>query len=196
FLLMAWQARSIFTFPMEMLMQWGADNGPAVVSGEYWRVLTCTFLHGGGIIHIFSNMYALMFAGIILEPVMGPRRYAFMYLAAGILASITSIVVHWNVVGTGASGAVFGMYGGLIALMVGKIPSPHLNRITMSSMVFFVAYNLAFGLIPGIDNAAHIGGLVTGFLIGMLYVPGLRKEARQRREAAGQHARQQGPGYF
>ncbi|PUZ20278.1 Membrane associated serine protease, rhomboid family [Chitinophaga costaii] len=182
FLLMSWQARSIFSYPMEMLLQWGADNGPLVVAGQYWRVLTSTFLHGGGLIHIFSNMYALMFAGIVLEPVLGIRRYTFMYLMAGIVASITSIVVHWNVVGTGASGAVFGMYGGLIALMVGKIPSPHLDRIAMGSMVFFVAYNLAFGMIPGIDNAAHIGGLVTGFLIGLLYLPGLRKQDRLQRQ--------------
>lgn len=177
FVIMAIQARALFGFSIETLMQWGANNGNAVlVQHQYYRLLAAVFVHGGGLIHIFSNMYALLFAGVVLEPVLGSKRYAIMYLLTGILASVTSILVHPDVVSSGASGAVFGMYGGLIALMVARISSPHIDRVTMSSMIFFVGYNLAFGLIPGIDNAAHIGGLVTGFIIGLIYVPSLRSK--------------------
>ncbi|PUZ23193.1 hypothetical protein DCC81_22620 [Chitinophaga parva] len=183
FIIMVIRTGALFGFSSETLMQWGANNGYAVlIQHQYYRMLTAVFVHGGGLIHIFSNMYALLFAGVVLEPVLGAKRYAIMYLLTGIMASAVSIFIHPDVVSSGASGAVFGMYGGLIALMVARISSPHIDRVTMGSMIFFVGYNLAFGLIPGIDNAAHIGGLVTGFIVGLLYVPGLRKRIRGLRE--------------
>jgi len=157
------------------LIQWGGNLRHLTMDGEWWRLLSSTFLHGG-LFHLLFNMYALLYIGKEIETQIGSNRFLFAYLTTGILASMTSMAYYDNIVSVGASGAIFGMYGLLITLLLLKVielpPSTRKNFVT--SVFTFVLYNLLYGLNQeGIDNAAHIGGLVSGLIIGgLLFVTG------------------------
>ena len=162
---------------VESLLQWGGNLRALTLNGELWRLFTSTFLHGG-IIHLAFNMYALLQVGFILEANIGKYRYIVSYIACGIMASIASIAVNDNIVSVGASGAIFGLDGLLLSLLITKrLNIPQESRKTLlSSTLIFIGYNLMFGFAKeGIDNAAHIGGLISGFLIGFLYSPSMKR---------------------
>jgi rhomboid protease GluP len=152
------------------LVRWGANFGPLTLSGQWWRLLTCIFIHGG-LLHIAFNMWCLWDLGRLAESVYGHWTFAAVYLISGLSASIGSIVWNPSVLSVGASGAIFGIAGALIAsFYLGEFSLP---RAAMSGMlrsvVMFVGYNLFFGaVIARTDNAAHIGGLVMGLLLGAL----------------------------
>jgi len=146
----------------------GGLYGPAVFAGQWWRMLTSVFLHGG-VIHIALNMWALFNLGILAEILYGRRNYTILYLLCGLGGSALSIFWHPNQVGIGASGAIFGIAGALLpALKFQKNPRiAAALRGSFSSIGLFVIYNLLFGAaIPFIDNAAHLGGLITGMVTG------------------------------
>ncbi|MBK3519893.1 rhomboid family intramembrane serine protease [Carboxylicivirga marina] len=156
---------------VDSLIEWGGNIRVLSLDGEAWRLLTCAFLHIGAM-HLLFNMYALLFIGKEIETQIGSSKFLFAYLVTAILASITSIAVNDNVVGAGASGAIFGMYGVLISLVLLKgLEIPQETRKNFLTSVFtFVGYNLFFGFTQeGIDNAAHIGGLVSGLLVGGIF---------------------------
>jgi rhomboid protease GluP len=152
------------------LLKWGADFGPSVLEGEWWRIVTCLFVHLG-LFHLVMNMFILATAGPLVERLVGNVGFLVLYLVAGLCGSLTSLCYHPLVVSAGASGAIFGVYGALIAIMRQKtaiVPQEVLNRIRKGGLLF-VGYNLLFGLVASnIDNAAHIGGLVGGFLCGLV----------------------------
>lgn len=152
------------------LIKWGANYTPLTASGQWWRLLSSTFLHAG-IIHLANNMFALFFVGIFLESSIGSKKFLFIYLLTGIIASITSLIVHDSMISLGASGAIFGMYGLLIALMILKYLDKNLTTMLWISVGIFVGINLIMGLSGGIDMAAHLGGLISGFIIGVTYFP-------------------------
>ncbi|EHQ26251.1 Rhomboid family protein [Mucilaginibacter paludis DSM 18603] len=104
------------SFDAPDLLKWGGNLRTNVIQGQYWRLLTNIFLHGG-LMHVLMNMYGLLFVGIFLEPLMGVKRYTLAYIGTGILASIASIWWHPATVSIGASGAIFGMYGIFLALL-------------------------------------------------------------------------------
>lgn len=165
---------------VDSLIEWGGNLSGMTLNGEPWRLLTSTFLHGG-LIHLLLNMYALIQVGGILETHFGKHRYAIVYLATGIFASIASAAFSENVVSVGASGAIFGLYGLLLSLLITK--SLQMNaeerKALLSSTLFFVGYNVVYGFAKaGIDNAAHIGGLLSGAVIGFLYYPVIRKQVK------------------
>jgi len=163
------------SFNASDLMKWGANYRPVTTQGEWWRLLTNTFLHGG-LMHVLFNMYGLMFVGMLLEPRLGRNRFAIVYLLTGIIASIASIWWHAATVSVGASGAIFGMYGTFFALLTVNVFPKELKKSFLISTSIFIGYNLLFGLTGGIDNAAHIGGLLSGLLIGYVLYPSLRSE--------------------
>jgi rhomboid protease GluP len=152
------------------LWHWGANYGPLTIGGEWWRLLTCVFLHIG-IIHIAFNMWCLWGLGRMAESVYGHGTFAGVYLITGVAASVTSLA--WNPAGTsaGASGAIFGIAGALIAsFYLGEFSMP---RVAVSGLLrnvlMFAGYNLLFGAMSGrTDNAAHVGGLVSGLILGAL----------------------------
>jgi rhomboid protease GluP len=153
------------------LFKWGGLSGAAMAfDGDFWRLLTAMFLHGG-LLHILLNMWCLGSSGPLIERLYGNAGFALLYLFAGLGGSLASAWWHPMVVGVGASGAIFGVLGGLLAFLVvhrHAIPESVLGRL-WSSVLGFVGYNGLYGLMtPGIDNAAHIGGLVTGFATGLL----------------------------
>lgn len=162
---------------VQALIDWGGNLREVTLDGQPWRLLTSVFLHGG-LFHLLLNMYALFHIGGLLESKFGKGRYLFAYIATGLLASIASITFNFNIVSVGASGAIFGMYGLFLSLLILKvidIPKESRNNLT-SSILFFIGYNLFYGFTQeGIDNAAHIGGLISGFILGFVYLPGLKQ---------------------
>jgi rhomboid protease GluP len=151
-------------------IRWGADFGPLTFGGEWWRQFTSIFVHFG-IIHIGLNMWCLWNLGSALEPLMGPTGFGLTYLFSGLAASATSLA--WNPwrASAGASGAIFGLAGAFVSfLLVKKLPiEKSLVQMNLRSMGFFIFYNLLFGAANShIDNSAHLGGLVAGFILGAL----------------------------
>lgn len=165
------------------LLKWGADFGPASLGGEPWRVLTSNYVHIG-MFHILLNMWCLWNLGRLAERILGAWTYFITYTACGIAGSLVSLWIHPWAVGAGASGAIFGLAGALItALYLGKLPYPGQTlRGMMKSLLGFAGYNLFFGaVVPGIDNSAHIGGLLAGLAIGALLAPQLHESPDKRR---------------
>lgn len=166
YLMMFLSGLGFVSFKGPDLLRWGANFGPLVREGEWWRLLTNIFLHGG-LMHILANLVGLMFVGIFLEPLLGRTRFLAVYLLTGLLASCASIWWHEATVSVGASGAIFGLYGVFLAMLLTKVFPPDFAKSFLLSTSIFVGINLVMGLTGGIDNAAHIGGLVSGFIIGL-----------------------------
>ena len=150
------------------VFQWGADYGPLSLTTQPWRILTSNYLHFG-IIHIGLNMWCLWNLGLLAEHIFDPWTYAAAYTVCGIAGSLASLWWHPLVVGAGASGAIFGLAGVLIAaLYLGRLPIPKKAvQGTLRSLLTFAGYNLFFGVVnTHIDNSAHLGGFVSGLLLG------------------------------
>ncbi len=160
----------------DALVRLGAMEGQLIASGEYWRLFTATFLHSG-IIHLGFNLIGLLIFGQQMERLFGPARFLAIYILAGLAGSVASyafnISVTPNSIGIGASGAVFGIVGALVAFfMSNRNMLGSIGRQTLTGLLALAAINLGVGFVmPGIDNFAHIGGLLGGFLLGMAYSP-------------------------
>jgi rhomboid protease GluP len=173
YLIMVVAGLGFISFNGHDLLNWGGNFRPSIIDGQWWRLLTNIFLHGG-LMHLLSNMFGLLFVGIFIEPVLGKTKYLIIYLVTGILASCASIWWHEATVSVGASGAIFGLYGLFLSLLLTKVFPPDLSKIFLTTTLIFVGYNLIMGLAGGIDNSAHIGGLVSGFFIGMIISKSLK----------------------
>jgi len=174
FLLMVLAGKGFISFQGSDLLAWGANYRPLTAgAGQWWRLLTSTFLHVG-FVHLAFNMVGLLFVGIFLEPALGKGRMAAVYLLTGIGASLMSLWWHPATVSVGASGAIFGLYGVFLALLTTQFFPSVFKKSFMISVVVFVGGNLLMGLAGGIDNAAHIGGLISGFILGYVLYPGLK----------------------
>jgi rhomboid protease GluP len=152
------------------LVRWGANFGPLTASGQWWRLLTCVFVHGG-LLHIAFNMWCLWDIGRLAESVYGHWTFTAVYLITGVAASLTSLIHNPAVLSVGASGAIFGIVGALIAsFYLGEFSLPRAAISgTLRSLLIFAGYNLFFGaVVAHTDNAAHIGGLLMGLLLGAL----------------------------
>lgn len=153
----------------EEYLRFGANFAPLTTGGEWWRLFTCTFIHFG-IVHLAFNMWALWDSGRLTERLFGNAWFAVIYVFAGLCGSSLSMLWNQNVISGGASGAVFGVFGALLAYMTaqrGSIPPQTLNHLRISTSTF-VVYSLFYGFVQsGIDNAAHVGGLAGGFIMGL-----------------------------
>jgi rhomboid protease GluP len=184
FLAMVMSGASLVQPSNEQLLQFGANWGPLSLGSQPWRLLTANYVHVG-IVHIALNMWCLWDLGGLAELIFGSSTYSFIYLLCGLGGSIASVWWHPLVVGAGASGAIFGLAGALIAaLYLGHLPFPkQAMQQTLRSLFIFAAYNLFFGAVSvHVDNSAHIGGLVTGLAIGAVLAKRLHgsPEIRQR----------------
>lgn len=177
FIVMVFAGLGFIQFKAVDLLSWGANCRPFVHNGQWWRLLTSVFLHTG-LMHILLNMFSLAMVGIFLEPVLGTKRFAIFYLVCGVLAGVASLAWHIKI-SAGASGAIFGMYGMLIGLSLMKVFSPGFGKRLLIGSLIFIGYNLIMGLAGGIDNAAHTGGLVSGFLIGVIVAGPVKREQSQ-----------------
>jgi membrane associated rhomboid family serine protease len=167
FLIMVFSGVSPMAPTVEQLVKWGANFAPLSLGSQPWRMLISNYVHIG-IIHIFFNMWCLWNLGRLAERIFDRWTYLLVYTASGIGGSLASLWWHPKGIGAGASGAIFGLAGGLIAVLyLGKLPiAREALKPTLKSLITFAAYNLFFGLVPGIDNAAHLGGLAAGLGLG------------------------------
>lgn len=167
------------------LLRWGANSAASVVEDrQYWRLLTATFLHAG-VLHIALNMLGLWEAGKQLNRLYGNVQFLMIYFASALVGSALSL--HFSAqqaVSVGASGAVFGVLGALLTAMYrhrGRIPGT-MSKNVMSSQLVFLVYALGQGFAKeGIDNAAHVGGLLAGSLLAWLLAGKMDETQGQRR---------------
>ena len=147
------------------LIKFGANYDILTKMGAYYRLFTSMFLHIG-ILHLFCNMYSLFVIGKEIESLFGKWKYLLIYILSGICGSILSIAFSYNTVSAGASGAIFGLLGAL--LYFGYYYRTYLGATIKRSILPVIVFNLMIGFLsPGIDNAAHIGGLVAGIFTAM-----------------------------
>ncbi len=141
-------------------------HGPSIrYLGQYYRLLTGAFMHGS-ILHLLFNCYALFVIGSQLESFMGKWRYIIIYLYSAITGSLLSIIFSGSTASVGASGAIFGLMGGL--LYFGYHYRVYLGNVIKSQIIPLILLNLLLGMMsPGIDNAGHIGGLIGGISISI-----------------------------
>ncbi|MDT8861726.1 rhomboid family intramembrane serine protease [Alkalihalobacillus sp. MEB130] len=159
------------------LIEFGAKYNPYIIAGEWWRLVTAMFLHIG-FLHLFMNSLALYFLGSAVERMYGTLRFLFIYFIAGLSGSIASFAFNEQVA-AGASGAIFGCFGAL--LYFGTIYRKLFFRTMGKSLLSILAINLIFGFaVPMVDNGAHIGGLIGGFLAAsIVHLPKHQKPWRQ-----------------
>jgi len=156
---------------IEVLVRMGAKVTPLIATGEYWRLLTSMFLHIG-IMHLAFNAYALAILGTELERLYGPGRFLTIYLFSGLFGSLASYAFSYSLA-AGASGAIFGLIGALAAFfLTHRERLGAYGRTRLANIAFLIAVNLFFGFTQtGIDNLAHIGGLLSGLALGWALVP-------------------------
>lgn len=168
------------------LVKLGGDYAPLTLHGQWWRLVTATFLHIGAF-HLFLNMAVLAQVGLLVELFLGSTSFLAIYLLCGIFGSLASVGLNPYVVSAGASGAVFGLYGVFVGFLLrerGSIPA-ETSRKLLTGAAVFIGLNVVNGLRPGIDMAGHIGGLVSGFLIGLAVAAPLTPEAMAGRRRRG-----------
>lgn len=150
------------------ILDWGADFGPRIAAGEWWRLVSAAFIHIGAI-HLLVNMIALRSLAVV-ERLFGSSGFLFIYFASALGASVTSVLWRPANISAGASGALFGLLGALLAffLMHRRFMAPEVFRPMIRSILFTIGINVVFGLsVRFVDNAAHFGGFATGFAAGL-----------------------------
>lgn len=168
---------SAMNIDVQTLFDFGAKYGPAIAIGQRWRLVTAGFLHGG-LLHIGMNMWVLMDLGAGVEELYGAARMIVIYFISSVLGFYVSTMWNPGVPSVGASAALFGLVGAMLALSIrhrGAL-GDHVRNVYLR----YVIYMLIFSLLPGIDMAAHVGGLLGGF--GMAWItgqPGYGKVTRE-----------------
>jgi len=166
------------------IIQHGALWGPLIDRGEWWRIVTSAFLHGS-ILHIAFNMFALFQVGTYLEALIGGPEMLLIYAISLVGSGFSVYKFAYNDVTVGASGAIFGIFGALVAIGLSIGPR---GRALVWQTLPIIGINLAIGFsIPNISNAGHIGGLVSGFAAGFVLLT-------VRRQFAVARVQQQLPG--
>jgi len=149
-------------------LAWGANFGPATQDGQWWRLLTAMFLHFG-IVHLALNMWALWDVGRLVERLYGRTRFLLLYLTSGVVGNLLSLVLQGNqAVSGGASGAIFSLYGALLVFLWRErrqVDRREFKWLFGAASVFTVVTLVIGQVVPGIDNAAHTGGLLAGALL-------------------------------
>jgi len=161
------------------LAAWGSNVSSLTLHGQPWRLLTSLFVHGG-MTHLLLNMFSLWLLGLMLEQRVGAWRLLAVYLASGLAASLATLWYHTSGINsTGASGAIFGLYGLMLVLLLSKkmVLDKSDRRAMLGLVIYLVLSNLISGLTGNVDNIAHIGGLLMGlFVAGPLAVFSIKKE--------------------
>lgn len=151
-----------FDFNIYTLIRFGAKHNSMIASGQYYRLISPTFLHSD-LTHLFFNMYALFILGKNIEIIYGKSRFIIIYLVAGVFGTLGSFIFTKSIA-VGASGAIFGLLGAHVSLYISK-PN-FFNKKFLKDILTVIGINLLLGIIfPNIDNWAHICGLIGGFII-------------------------------
>ncbi|XP_061359816.1 RHOMBOID-like protein 2 isoform X1 [Gastrolobium bilobum] len=137
---------------------------------QAWRLVTCIWLHAG-IIHLLANMLSLVFIGIRLEQQFGFVRIGIIYLLSGFGGSVLSSLFIRNSISVGASGALFGLLGAMLSELITNWTIYSNKAMALVTLLVIIVINLAIGILPHVDNFAHIGGFLVGFLLGFIFLP-------------------------
>ncbi len=158
--------------PNGIQLTWGANFGPATQDGEWWRLASAMFLHFGAM-HLALNCFALWDVGQLAERMYGHARFLAIYLLSGLGGNLLSLVIQGNsAVSGGASGAIFGIYAAVLVFLWRERAAitAYQFRWLFGGGVAFAVFSIVLGfVIPGIDNAAHIGGFITGLLASIIF---------------------------
>jgi rhomboid protease GluP len=176
FVAMVFTGSSIMN-PGNDVVRWGANSGELTLGGEYWRLVTAAFVHIG-IIHIAFNMWCLLSLGRLSERLFGRWQTAVIYILTGIGGNLLSLAYAPTRVSAGASGAIFGIAGAILAgVKFGNLSiTSGEKRAIFSSVVFFAGFSFFLGMRGGVDNMCHFGGFLSGLIIGLpLAVPSSSK---------------------
>ncbi len=160
-----------------VLIQLGALVPVLVWSGEWWRLLTAMFLHGG-ILHLALNGWALYQLGGLFEAWMGSSRLALTYFASGLVGSLASLFFLRGDLSVGASGAIFGVLGALVGVLLRRRDRlrPQAKQL-LTQLLMWAGINVFLGFsAANIDNAAHLGGAAAGFALGLALRPRWERE--------------------
>ncbi|XP_057525389.1 RHOMBOID-like protein 2 [Amaranthus tricolor] len=150
------------------LMNLGALKWDKVVhQHQGWRLITCIWLHAG-VIHLLVNMLSLVFIGIRLEQQFGFVRIGILYLVSGVGGSVLSALFLQQSISVGASGALFGLLGAMLSELLTNWTIYANKAAALFTLLIMIAINLAVGILPHVDNFAHIGGFLSGFLLGFV----------------------------
>jgi rhomboid protease GluP len=162
---------------IDVLIRLGAKYSPLIASGEYWRLFTAMFLHIGWM-HLLFNAYALVAIGTDLERILGWGRFLAIYLLSGLFGSLASYAFSPHL-SAGASGAIFGVIGALgVFFALYRKRLGQWGRARLGNILFLIALNLFFGFTnPGIDNYGHLGGLLSGAVLGLALAPRYQPDA-------------------
>lgn len=181
----------------EALLKWGANALPFTMNDDPWRLVSSAFLHIG-LMHLLFNGFAMYFFGQIAEPMFGSAKFLALFLLAAIGGNLLNSYVTWQSIldGTGQPGLSAGASGGIMgigaALLIAALFKISVNGMVLNlkSLIFIMGINLVYGFaVPGIDNAGHIGGAVTGLVIALAFAIGYRQRlAIDIQNAATQHA--------
>ncbi|KAH9099033.1 hypothetical protein LEN26_016403 [Aphanomyces euteiches] len=177
-----WKFESMKVNPLlgpsaDVLLKMGAQRSDLIYSGGWWRLITAMFLHAG-ILHLFFNMLGLYQLGMELENTFDRRRIVIIYFSSGLIGAIVSSVFVPDVVGVGASGAIFGLFGATFAEFILNWDL-YANRCChMANLIVVAVVNLAIGLLPYVNNFAHLSGFLSGMGLGfaMLSLPTTRQD--------------------
>lgn len=186
FVVMLLTSTGAASFDTSQLLAWGANYRPSLHGLGLFRLISSQFIHGS-ILHLFNNMYALIFAGIALAPITRKIGLIACYLLAGLGGSAASAVVHPVTVSVGASGSIFGLFGVLLTLLALRDERiAQMRSFVLVNVLIFVGLNLLLGSIStGIDNAAHLVGLATGIVLGLgIFFTSLIKPTKSNRHRA------------
>jgi rhomboid protease GluP len=172
FIIMLFNGAGLWHSPNNIQLTWGANFGPATQDGEWWRLASAMFLHFG-VVHLALNCFSLWEVGQLTERMYSRLSFIIIYFTSGLFGNLFSLVIQGNVaVSGGASGAIFGLYAALLTFLWRE--KSHISNVEFR-WLFWGAFGLAaitilLGfIVPGIDNAAHIGGFVAGGLTSIIF---------------------------
>lgn len=152
----------------DALMKMGALKWDKVVhQHQAWRLITCIWLHAG-VIHLLANMLSLVFIGIRLEQQFGFVRVGVLYLISGLGGSILSSLFLERGISVGASGALFGLLGAMLSELLTNWTIYANKAAALITLLIIIVINLGVGILPHVDNFAHLGGFVSGFFLGFV----------------------------
>ncbi|PST84020.1 hypothetical protein C7T94_04590 [Pedobacter yulinensis] len=165
------QEPNLFLFPDQVkifFLGLGANNRELVLSGQVWRLLSYQFVHIG-LAHLFFNMFALSYIGLMAENKLGSAKFLFIYLLGGVCGGMLSVATNEHIFMMGASGAIMAMFGAFLALIINKAFEKQANQALLISTSVVCAFMLLNGLrSERVDNAAHFGGFISGFMASFL----------------------------
>lgn len=167
--------RVILNPSVDLMAAWGAQFWPYTLAGDVWRCLSYAYMHGG-IIHLGFNMVVLYQIGPLIESEIGWQRFFTIYSITAIFATLAGLIIHPRVVVVGASGALFGIFGFAVCYYHRIGGSLGIQR--RNFLFQWIVIALLFGFVVGADNAAHIGGLISGAAFGWLIPTTIRAQRK------------------